>query len=550
MVFYANPKNNMVVHVEHQSLGNTKISRNDIFNQSSAQTKRCRNLPKGQMIGIPEIFQKMLGQSDVEHNFDWGHIDTGPMETRSKTKVRLDSRGNVRMDENEEDGFGDAVVSVSDCYACRAEKLKDRQFTDHQKLLLQGAELKYVQQDKVSVFGIRPVELLQLIRRVKHYFEWFHVYDKVMSCDVIRESLNTNVLKCMWIDGMGRRVMMRKSALSDIKWHLLSISNGGLAPHSLRLKYALIHMINCGHRRLESLFVFNDKKADYPIAVFSKIVPEQTSKFILHILLIMGEYDTELDLKNAGTIEKIFVKAGLIREESINKTSAMEYDIISLMRRLIDEVVPYQPLTERRLDSFIVKTYELLRCALLEKSVPLNEYPPCLATELQKLKECEFREQWSSLMKDQLTSIQNTLAGVSGIPSIEESLRASKDDPFRWHPVETMTRSDGQSEDSFTEQKFALDIAVRAIDRYKFGFGGNSMTKGVLNNGAPGAGKTFILQIAALYAKTQGLNFICTSLCAHRSKTLGGINMHQLFQIPVNNGNIFRKAQVGHTSYV
>ena len=549
MVFYANPKNDMVVHVEHQSLGNTKISRNDIYNKSSAKTKRCKNLPKGQMIGIPEIYQKMLGQSDVEHNFDWGHIDTGPMETRSKTKVCLDSRGNVRMDEEESD-FGDAVVLVSDCYTCRADTLKDRQFTDHQKLLLQGAELKYVQQDKVSVFGIRPVELLQLIRGVKHYFEWFHICDKVMSCDAIKEALNADVLKCMWIDGMGRRVMMRKSALSDIKWHLLSVSNSRLARHSLELKYALIHMINCGHERMESLFVFNDRKADYPIAVFSKIVPEQTSKFILHILLIMGEYDTELDLKNAGTIENIFLKAGLIRKESIDNRSAMEADIVLLMQRLINEVVPYQPLTERRLDSFIVKAYELLHCTLVEKSVPLNEYPPCLATELQKLKENEFKEQWYLLMKDQLTSINNTLVGVDSIPSIEQSLNASKDNPFQWDPIKIMSRSNEQCEDSFTEQQFALNIAIRAIDRYKYGFCGNSTTKGVLNNGAPGAGKTFILQVAALYAKCQGLNFICSSLCAHRSKTLGGINMHQLFQIPVNNSNIFRKAQVRHSSDV
>jgi hypothetical protein len=549
LVFYANPKNNMTVHVEHQFLGNTKISRNNKYNSDNRQISRTKKRPEGIFIGIPQVYQFLAAMPEVEYNADLIQISTAMMEHRSTKKVHLDANGNVQVDEEEDNGTCDAIYLVNESYTCRSEKLpKSRQFTNNQKLLMQTKEQKYIRYDAISIFGIRPVEILELVRGVFKYFEWFHISEVVLTRETINECLDEDVTKCMWIDGMGRQVKMRKQALGHIKAYLLHLDNKKMKSYSIILKYQLIEMINGSNRHLRNLFVFDDNKEDFPIVVPSKLIPEQSNQFILHIILMLGEFDTELDLRDAGTIKQTFVKAGLIHSESIQNKICMENDIDMLTKRIIDEAMQYQPLTGDGMNTFIERTEALLRSFLLDESLPMIEYPPCLANELQKLKRLEFEDNWKKLLTNELTSIYGDLNRLEDLPNIKDALDSTKDKPYRWNPFDAFKKSNIQSDESYREQKFALNVAIKSIDKYidcvtEMG------NKGVLNNGSPGAGKTFILQMAALYAKSRGLNFVFCALGAHRAKTLGGINIHQLFQIPVHNsGNIYRMAEVSFKS--
>ena len=181
---------------------------------------------------------------------------------------------------------------------------------------------------------------------------------------------------------------------------------------------------------------------------------------------------------------------------------------------------------------------------MYHSSIPLHDYPPCLATELEFEKEVEFQTRWESITRDQLRSIRSSMSHIAGLPSDDDILAATKARPVKWDIKNGIKRCEHQSELSFTEQQFALALMVRTIDRYKECYH-QSITKGVLNNGAPGAGKTFLIQCALLYGMCEGLRCITTSLMALRSKVLGGINMHQLFKLTGNkSGNLYRLAQV------
>ena len=115
-----------------------------------------------------------------------------------------------------------------------------------------------------------------------------------------------------------------------------------------------------------------------------------------------------------------------------------------------------------------------------------------------------------------------------------------------WNPVESIKQTAEQSIDSFKEQQLALSMGVRAVDNYSRQFGDNkTYTKGVLINGAPGAGKTFVSQITGLYAMSQGLRVLSSSLMAKRVNALGGYNLHRLFGwIVGSKENLFREAEV------
>lgn len=533
----------MTVHVEYQSLGNTKISSNDIHNKNTAQTKKCRHLPKGRLIGIPEMIHKMLGYPDVEHSYSWIDVDTGPFESRGRTKVRLDKRGNVLRTRDISD-VRDAVTTVTDSYSCRAAKLPSRQFTKKQSLLMQASETTCDNQDKISLFGVRPVEINNLVRSVKQYFEWFAFEDRAMKTIDIMNGLNDDVRKCKWIDGLGRRVFIRRSALKDFGEHLKSLSNSDLKDFEKMLKFCLLHMIDGAAPDMERLFVLDDNREDYPIAVFSKVSPDMNVKFVLHVLLILGQFDTELDIKAAGSLKQSFVYCGLIRKTSLDNDNDLREDLNLLMARIIDEVLPYQPITEQRIDNFIVKGYALMESTLFDSSIPMYDYPPCLATEIEFSKEKEFAQEWNRLTKDQLRSIMMNLKHIQDIPSVQDIVRATKDMPLEWDPLNSIIQFDTQSDDSYTEQQFSIELTIRSIEQYKQSYH-QRITKGLLYNGVPGAGKTFVLQCAALYAMTQGLRCVTTSLMALRSKVLGGMNMHQLFKLTAKRtGNLYRLAQV------
>eukprot|EP00956_Cyclotella_meneghiniana_P010602 scaffold14751_cov43-Cyclotella_meneghiniana.AAC.1 len=488
MVFYAKEGSDMIerVEVQHQSLGNTKISSNSIHNAKRDLTDRRKDQPKGKRIGIPEILHQILGYPDVEHSYNWISVDTGSFESRGRTKIKLDKRGNVSK-QTETDDVTDAVTTVTESYSCREAKLPERSFTKTQKLLLQTSEAQCENQDKISMFGVRPVELMEIIASVKQYFEWFTFGVKAMNAQDITDGLNEDVTRCMWIDGIGRRVWLRKSARKDFRKHLDSLNYKNMKSHSVILRYALLEMIDRGSKELTDFFIYDDKGVDYPIAVFSKVTPEQNMKFIIHVLLVLGRFETELDIKSAGTLQQSFAYCGLIRKESLTNKSLMKEDLNKLMGRVIDEVLPYQPITEKRIDNFIVKGYSLLESVLYHSSIPLHDYPPCLATELEFEKEVEFRMRWESITRDQLRSIRSSMSHIAGLPPDDDVLAATKARPVKWDIKNAVKRCEHQSELSFTEQQFALALMVRTIDRYKECYH-QSITKGVLNNGAPGAG--------------------------------------------------------------
>ena len=131
-----------------------------------------------------------------------------------------------------------------------------------------------------------------------------------------------------------------------------------------------------------SLFVIDDGKSFLPIAVFSRVTPERHLNFLLHIMLVLGEYDTELELWNSQTIREALAKAKLIPSNDHHDRNKLNEYSLSLMARIVNKILPLQPVSMKGLDRFITKMKELLDAVVLDDSMPLTELPACIATEL------------------------------------------------------------------------------------------------------------------------------------------------------------------------
>jgi hypothetical protein len=74
-------------------------------------------------------------------------------------------------------------------------------------------------------------------------------------------------------------------------------------------------------------------------------------------------------------------------------------------------------------------------------------------------------------------------------------------------PIEAYVQFEGQSDQSDMEQKLAVEIGIRSIDKYLLQLGPSAatQTKNVLIHGVPG-------QYLNLYAISQGLMLVPTSI--------------------------------------
>ena len=96
--------------------------------------------------------------------------------------------------------------------------------------------------DKISLFGLGPVELLALVPGVDGYYRWF-TFGNELDIDQITQRTKHDVCECAWIDGLGRQLKLRSPALDEFKQHLDSLDASTLNMESCMLKEFLLNMI-------------------------------------------------------------------------------------------------------------------------------------------------------------------------------------------------------------------------------------------------------------------------------------------------------------------
>ena len=92
-----------------------------------------------------------------------------------------------------------------------------------------------------------------------------------------------------------------------------------------------------------------------------------------------------------------------------------------------------------------------------------------------------------------------------------------------------------QSDESFLEQKFAIETCTHAIDSYR---DLSNQSIYVKNIGISGGGKTWSMIYCILYACSKGLTIVSAAIMYKRALQLGGIHFHQLFLIPIEENLI------------
>ena len=577
VVVRAHPHHAGTLQLRSQFLSNTKIS-SSAFNESKMlQKSRDYKHPRGRAVSLMQIVQQIFGYPEVFTDLKFIQIATVPLEERAgieRPPPYIDDRSFDEIVERfsgNEDGI-DLSIPI-EVIRRQVLKLEDwRQHSQNELHVIDGCLKSHISLDSITKFSVRPPELTPLIREVGQYYRWFYVEKNVLKAKECEEGLKSSLYTSMWIDGVQRKIKVRSKAFPEIKEYIAELdlpivfddedplhNIAGLFEHMFRIFEAKeeSQQLSIVDERLylfmsNELIYFDDEK-HLPIPVYSYIKPTMGSRFILHIMLSMGRYDTEYDLNLHRSLRESLRHCELIGDS--NEPDELEKYSDQLLCRYIVEQLVYFPNGASVTDKWILNAKHIFDDVIIYDRLSHLDIPPLLQADLY----VEKSEQVNKLFDDFKKGIISAAFGemrdtkdLHNIPSEEELMNVtSRENALDWDALENFRQSQYQSDESYNEQRKALQIALESIDNYMNQDMYQYFTKSCVIAGAPGSGKSFLNLYILLYVLSKGLRVCSTSLMAKRSNALGGVHIHVLFQLPVKNfSDLHRVAELAANGLV
>ena len=266
------------------------------------------------------------------------------------------------------------------------------------------------------------------------------------------------------------------------------------------------------------------------VSVISLVKPWDRTKFITHLLLSLGKYDTETDVFCRGSLKDAFVYVGLLQSSSNISESA----ILTILKSYIIKDLRFHPISSRQFAKYVKAAFHTLTDVLV--GGVLSDYTPCLTDVMLKDQASDELKSKEAVRKSNLISaLYDDDAVRPSLPELPEMLEAATlNEPLQWTPI--IQPVDGVDAAAVAEQTAALQCCVNAVD--KFLTPGCCGVKFPCLVGRAGSGKTHVLKMAVTYALSKGLTVELMSWTSERARKLGGNHLHLVFPIEVNKSRI------------
>ena len=164
---------------------------------------------------------------------------------------------------------------------------------------------------------------------------------KQLKEEKIEELLNRDLNICSWIDCLGRLVKIRVLALNEVRdmvqHNIDSLTNQTeLSRYQLIIRDMNIRVKNSvdiylneeggtnlsdDEKRLfdfENFFLMQEEKDLLPVPVMSNTSPENSVHFLVHVILSMGQYNTEIDALCQSSFRVCLQNVNLCSKRSIS----------------------------------------------------------------------------------------------------------------------------------------------------------------------------------------------------------------------------------------
>ena len=454
-----------------------------------------------------EMLWFVLNLPYICSNVDWTHVNTHPPEYRPAVrKLRggapsklVNERGELRSTE------------------IRAALPDWRQFTEDQNLhILEYCNGRYVL-DNTSAFSVRPPELLR-VDSLMTYFRFF-IRSKSPTNATVTIDLEANC----FLDGVGKCVRVRIRYLEAVRDYFLGLSrvadpraNDGV--HELaRLFSRCLEAFDRRERDNPLLSRFVDLEADRScVVVPSPISPLNTEKLIYSLILTKGRFSTEMRLNRCRDLRDALQLVDLIPDrDNVSVQQAR-----ALARKYVVEDLSFAPVNSRQLGRYVASLCQQFIPYLSGQNVVREGMPLVTQRSIQEKASAELRELEEERLDCLIAALQTHCPDV--VP--DRAVLEGEGGAVAFAP--NLVAIPGQSPDSIAEQRVVLRSCCDAI---------NSLNdplvvtaKSIMIVGPPGAGKTYLMLNACMYALSRQLRTAMVSMTSERARVVGGEHFHLL----------------------
>ena len=130
--------------------------------------------------------------------------------------------------------------------------------------------------------------------------------------------------------------------------------------------------------------IYEDPARHLPVPVYSFIKPTINTRFILHLLLSMGHFETEYDMILHPTLRESFRYAKLIGAED-DEESLKKYCNELVVKYIKGQLVHY-PNGYKLTGSWIIVAKQLLESVIIHNEIQITDMPPVLQSDLDNYK--------------------------------------------------------------------------------------------------------------------------------------------------------------------
>ena len=516
-----NPENSHnVLNVQVQKIENKKLGGVRKILAREAKQDKTQGIIDSTTIASTECVSWMLQLPTVITTMDFVSVPTVALENRGgvilKRKNNTCSRSNIP-----------GVANEGPC-EIREHHLRlprHRLFTRSQKIVLESVNKTPFSTDKVTVFSLRPPELL-FVNKLRPYFRWF----KREKLSGKRETASVRFLKndvreSTWVDGENYAIRLRPSAVSEFSAFVQESLAANPTDSRLLDAFVIIsEVLTISSHPGRSLFVSSDPNLSNTPAevVFSKVYPRNPANFLIHFLLSNAAFETEFELFDVPTLKDAYVKGRVVPDKQVYD----ENDVNELLKKYVLEQLRYLPGGTRSFDNNLLAAKSAFKGMLIDNDI-YNEGLPI--TKMDTLTEALEDKAKKMLRQSQLNIIKSlTQKNLPNFPNSSVFENVSKETPSDWSGE--LVPNNFQTEESREEQTIILEQLKELICENLFS--DHKFRKHQLILGPPGTGKTYVLTMALGYALTKGLFCLVTSLASRRSMHFGGEHIHKLFCLP------------------
>ena len=568
-----------------ESLNNTKITSNKIHQEK----KRGKLNDCGRILTQMESLTVLLGGDLVTSTVEFIQIPTSPREYRPAFYKRRNDHTPQQNATRIDDYITNGEVLGQEV---RIDKgfPSYRLFSDYQMEVIKDEQSSPLTIDAITVFSIRPPEI-RFVNAVRLYFKWFerHVIFRGRPQTIeekrksLFDSLDLDLFHSAWIDGMNYRVRLRKGAIGEIlnyaygcdeslfgsrqaKANMLELlkqlhfghlqyGNPGNREVGMQTRRATMEPSRSRYTSQSIQFLSFSDTLQLPTPWTTAVYPRNRGRFLVHILLLFGRFETEYELMLQGTMKRAYAHAGLF------DTARPRESLDELLCRYVRECLAFESGSTNQHDKNLVQAEAAFTELLLEEERNGDEEvfgTPCvLQSRMKENSNDKVVNELQRLIHGFIDTLYIDLvnAGIQELPpmaSVKQLFAQPTTDAmmtgtehsldYAFPPPHNDTSP--QSLASYTEQCEVIETAKNNIARYLSG----KSHKNLIVCGGPGNGKTTVCQEICLYALSKGMKGIATSIVADRSKALGGMHIHLLCSLTAGDRNNLSPGRAADTA--